>query len=116
MPDHRSPGEGPSCESRESLCSSSSSTSHGVVERVQKWVADNKHVVIVGAVVATVAIGGAAYYASSSRGRDGDRAERKKDKKKAGKSSSKKKKAINDTDGPLLEEISLAGADEVHGG
>ena len=94
---------------------SSSSTSHGVVERVQNWVADNKRVVIVGAVVATVAIGGAAYYASSSRGGDGDRAERKKEKKKAGKSSSKKKKAVNDADGPLLEEISPAGADEVDG-
>ncbi|KAI0804664.1 ADP/ATP carrier receptor [Irpex lacteus] len=91
----------------------SSTTSQGVVERVQSWVSENKRVVIAGAVVATVAIGGAAYYASSSRGGDGDRAERKKDKKKGGKSSSKKKKNVSDSDGPLLEEISPKVENEV---
>jgi mitochondrial import receptor subunit TOM70 len=90
---------------------SSSATSQGVVERVQNWVSENKRVVIVGAVVATVAIGGAAYYASSSRG-DGDNVERKKDKKKASKTSSKKKKAVNDSESPILEEVAPKVADE----
>ncbi|KAI0338689.1 ADP/ATP carrier receptor [Trametopsis cervina] len=90
-----------------------SSTSQGVVDRVQNWVSENKRVVIVGAVVATVAIGGAAYYASTSRSGDGDKGERKKDKKKAAKASSKKKKAVGESDGPILEEISPKVVDEV---
>ncbi|RDX45750.1 ADP/ATP carrier receptor [Lentinus brumalis] len=79
----------------------SSSSSPGVVDRVQNFVSENKHAVLLGTAAALVAIGGVAYYASSSRGPGGDveRGEGKKDKKK-----SKKRKTVKDDDGPLLEE------------
>ncbi|PSR77738.1 hypothetical protein PHLCEN_2v7722 [Hermanssonia centrifuga] len=82
---------------------SSSAPATGVVERVQSFVSENKRAVLIGAAVAAAAIGGAAYYASTSRG-DSDKGSRRKDKKKASKSS-KKRRSVNDTDGPLLEEI-----------
>ncbi|KAI0702378.1 ADP/ATP carrier receptor [Cerioporus squamosus] len=79
----------------------SSSSSPGVVDRVQNFVSEHKHAVLLGTAAALVAIGGVAYYASSSRAPGGDveRAEGKKDKKK-----SKKRKTVKDEDGPLLEE------------
>ena len=82
---------------------SSSSTSQGVVERVQSFVSENRRAVLIGAAAAVVAIGGVAYYASTSRGPgasgDAEAGERKKDKKK-----SKKRKTVKDKDGPILEE------------
>lgn len=80
---------------------SSSTSSQGVVDRVQNFVSEHKHAVLLGTAAALVAIGGVAYYASSSRGPGGDveRGEGKKDKKK-----SKKRKTVKDEDGPLLEE------------
>ena len=79
----------------------SSSSSQGVVDRVQNFVSENKHAVLIATAAAVVAIGGVAYYASTSRGPGGDveRAEGKKDKKK-----SKKRKTVKDDDGPILEE------------
>ena len=80
---------------------SSSTSSQGVVDRVQNFVSEHKHAVLLGTAAALVAIGGVAYYASSSRGPGGDveRGEGKKDKKK-----SKKRKTVKDKDGPVLEE------------
>ena len=80
---------------------SSSTSSQGVVDRVQNFVSEHKHAVLLGTAAALVAIGGVAYYASSSRGPGGDveRGEGKKDKQK-----SKKRKTVKDEDGPLLEE------------
>lgn len=81
---------------------SSSTSSQGVVDRVQHFVSEHKHAVLIGTAAALVAIGGAAYYASSSgsgsRG-DVEKGEGKKDRKK-----SKKKKTVKDEDGPILEE------------
>ncbi|CCL98887.1 uncharacterized protein FIBRA_00894 [Fibroporia radiculosa] len=91
----------------------SSSTSQGVVERVQSFVSENKRAVLIGAAAAVVAIGGVAYYASTSRGPGGGDAEKgeyKKDKKKGSKSS-KKRKTVKDADGPILEERSPRVAD-----
>jgi len=83
--------------------SSSSTSSQGVVERVQSFVSENRRAVLIGTAAALVAIGGVAYYASTSRGpgADGDaeKGERKKDKKKG-----KKRKMMKDKDGPILEE------------
>ncbi|OSC98622.1 ADP/ATP carrier receptor [Trametes coccinea BRFM310] len=81
---------------------SSSTSSQGVVDRVQNFVSEHKHAVLIGTAAALVAIGGVAYYASSSRsGPRGDveKGEGKKDKKK-----SKKRKTVKDEDGPILEE------------
>ncbi|CDO73866.1 hypothetical protein BN946_scf185016.g23 [Trametes cinnabarina] len=81
---------------------SSSTSSQGVVDRVQNFVSEHKHAVLIGTAAALVAIGGVAYYASSSssgpRG-DVEKGEGKKDKKKG-----KKKKTAKDEDGPILEE------------
>ncbi|KAI0631511.1 hypothetical protein C8Q77DRAFT_1127285 [Trametes polyzona] len=82
---------------------SSSTSSQGVVDRVQNFVSEHKHAVLLGTAAALVAIGGVAYYASSSsssgpRG-DVEKGEGKKDRKK-----SKKKKTVKDDDGPILEE------------
>ncbi|KAL7278186.1 hypothetical protein ACG7TL_008160 [Trametes sanguinea] len=81
---------------------SSSTSSQGVVDRVQNFVSEHKHAVLIGTAAALVAIGGVAYYASSSssgpRG-DVEKGEGKKDKKK-----SKKRKTVKDEDGPILEE------------
>lgn len=79
------------------MSSSTSSTSSGIVERVQTFVSENKKTVLIGSAVAAVAVGGAVYYASTSSGQGGD----KKDKKR---SSGKKKKTVKDKDGPILEE------------
>ncbi len=92
---------------------SSSAPATGVVERVQSFVSENKRAVLIGAAVAAAAIGGAAYYASTSRG-DSDKGSRRKDKKKASKSS-KKRRSVNDTDGPLLEEIKPKDVELVDG-
>ncbi|KAH8105230.1 hypothetical protein BXZ70DRAFT_1004749 [Cristinia sonorae] len=84
---------------------SSSTSSEGVVDRVQAFVAENKRAVLVGAALTVAAIGGAAYYASTSRrpgDGDAEKGERKRDKKKG--KSSKKQKSAKDEDGPLLEE------------
>lgn len=85
--------------------SSSSTSSQGVVERVQSFVSENRRAVLIGTAAALVAIGGVAYYASTSRGpgADGDseKGEHKKDKKKG-----KKRKTMKDKDGPILEERS----------
>ncbi|KAH9895871.1 ADP/ATP carrier receptor [Cubamyces lactineus] len=81
---------------------SSSTSSQGVVDRVQNFVSEHKHAVLIGTAAALVAIGGVAYYAaSSSSGPRGDveKGEGKKDKKK-----SKKRKTVKDDDGPILEE------------
>ncbi|KAJ8469938.1 hypothetical protein ONZ51_g8655 [Trametes cubensis] len=81
---------------------SSSTSSQGVVDRVQNFVFEHKHAVLIGTAAALVAIGGVAYYAaSSSSGSRGDveKGEGKKDKKK-----SKKRKTVKDDDGPILEE------------
>ncbi|KZT66949.1 TPR-like protein [Daedalea quercina L-15889] len=84
---------------------SSSTSSQGVVERVQSFVSENRRAVLIGTAAAVVAIGGVAYYASTSRGPgaggdgDAEKGERKKDKKK-----SKKRKTVKDKDGPILEE------------
>ncbi|RPD58165.1 ADP/ATP carrier receptor [Lentinus tigrinus ALCF2SS1-7] len=80
---------------------SSSTSSQGVADRVQNFVSEHKHAVLLGTAAALVAIGGVAYYASSSRGPGGDveRGEGKKDKKK-----SKKRKTVKDDDGPIIEE------------
>ncbi|KAI8995265.1 hypothetical protein BD414DRAFT_506078 [Trametes punicea] len=80
---------------------SSSTPSQGVVERVQNFVSEHKHAVLIGTAAALVAIGGVAYYASSSSGPRGDveKGEGKKEKKK-----SKKRKTVKDEDGPILEE------------
>ncbi|KAI0665614.1 hypothetical protein C8Q78DRAFT_1083846 [Trametes maxima] len=81
----------------------SSPSSQGVVDRVQNFVSENKHAVLIGTAAALVAIGGVAYYASSSssgsRSGDVEKGEGKKDKKK-----SKKRKTVKDDDGPILEE------------
>ncbi|TBU23389.1 ADP/ATP carrier receptor [Dichomitus squalens] len=79
----------------------SSTSSQGVVERVQNFVSEHKHAVLIATAAAVVAVGGVAYYASTSRGPGGDveKGEGKKDKKK-----SKKRKTVKDEDGPLLEE------------
>ncbi|KAI0821749.1 hypothetical protein BC628DRAFT_1412718 [Trametes gibbosa] len=81
---------------------SSSTSSQAVVDRVQNFVSEHKHAVLIGTAAALVAIGGAAYYASSSssgpRG-DVEKGEGKKDRKKG-----KKKKTVKDEDGPILEE------------
>ena len=86
------------------MSSPASSTSHGVVERVQSFVAENKRVILIGAALTAVAIGGAAYYASTSGslggGDSAGKTERKKDKKKG-----KKRKTAKDDDMPILEEI-----------
>ncbi|OJT10804.1 Mitochondrial import receptor subunit tom70 [Trametes pubescens] len=80
---------------------SSSTSSQGVVDRVQNFVSEHKHAVLIGTAAALVAIGGAAYYASSSSGPRGDveKGEGKKDRKKG-----KKRKTVKDDDGPILEE------------
>ncbi|KAI0755697.1 ADP/ATP carrier receptor [Fomes fomentarius] len=80
---------------------SSSTSSQGVVDRVQNFVSEHKNAVLLGTAAAIVAIGGVAYYASSSRGPGGDveKGEGKKDKKK-----SKKRKTVKDDDGPIIEE------------
>ncbi|KAI0739404.1 ADP/ATP carrier receptor [Daedaleopsis nitida] len=80
---------------------SSSTSSQGVVDRVQNFISENKHAILIGTAAALVAVGGVAYYASSSRGPGGDveKGEGKKDKKK-----SKKRKTVKDEDGPILEE------------
>ncbi|KAI0710921.1 ADP/ATP carrier receptor [Earliella scabrosa] len=80
---------------------SSSTSSQGVVDRVQNFVSEHKHAVLLGTAAALVAIGGVAYYASSSRGPGGDveKGESKKDKKKG-----KKRKTVKDEDGPIIEE------------
>ncbi|KAI0773196.1 ADP/ATP carrier receptor [Trametes elegans] len=82
---------------------SSSTSSQGVADRVQNFVSEHKHAVLLGTAAALVAIGGAAYYASSSssgaRAGDVEKGEGKKDKKKG-----KKRKTVKDDDGPLLEE------------
>ena len=79
----------------------SSTSSQGVVDRVQAFVSEHKHAVLLATAAAVVAVGGVAYYASTSRGPDGDveKGEGKKDKKK-----SKKRKTVKDDDGPILEE------------
>ncbi len=86
------------------MSSPASSTSQGVVEHVQSFVAENKRVILIGAAITAVAIGGAAYYASTSGslggGDSADKSERKKDKKKG-----KKRKTVKDDDLPILEEI-----------
>jgi import receptor subunit TOM70 len=77
-----------------------SSTSY--LERIQDFVAENKKAVLIGSAAAALAVGGVVYYASTSRGPGGDLEKGKsRDKKK----SSKKRKTVNDSDGPLLEEI-----------
>ncbi|KAL6303601.1 ADP/ATP carrier receptor [Sparassis latifolia] len=88
----------------------SSSTSQGVVDRVQHFVSENKRTLIIGTAAIVVAIGGVAYLASTSRSSQGDaeKGERKKDKKK----SSKKRKTVKDQDGPILEERSPKVAEE----
>ncbi|KAI0370674.1 TPR-like protein [Pilatotrama ljubarskyi] len=90
---------------------SSSTSSQGVVDRVQNFVSEHKHAVLIGTAAALVAIGGVAYYAStSSSGPRGDveKGEGKKDRKK-----SKKRKTVKDDDGPILEECKpKAGAAE----
>ena len=80
---------------------SSSTTSQGVVDRVQNFVSENKHAILIATAAAVVAVGGVAYYASTSRAPGGDveKAEGRKDKKK-----SKKRKTVKDDDGPILEE------------
>ncbi|KAI0922458.1 hypothetical protein AcV7_005987 [Taiwanofungus camphoratus] len=94
---------------------SSSTSSQGVVDRVQSFVSENKRAILIGTAAALVAIGGVAYYASTSRGPggegDAEKGERKKDKKKTRKSS-KKRKSVKDKDGPILEERSPKVADE----
>ncbi|KAI0942715.1 hypothetical protein AcW1_003272 [Taiwanofungus camphoratus] len=94
---------------------SSSTSSQGVVDRVQSFVSENKRAILIGTAAALVAIGGVAYYASTSRGPggegDAEKGERKKDKKKTSKSS-KKRKSVKDKDGPILEERSPKVADE----
>ena len=64
---------------------SSSTSSQGVVERVQNFVSEHKHAVLIATAAAVVAVGGVAYYASTSRGPGGDveKGEGKKDKKKS---------------------------------
>ena len=86
---------------------SSSTSSQGVVERVQNFVSEHKHAVLIATAAAVVAVGGVAYYASTSRGPGGDveKGEGKKDKKK-----SKKRKTVKDEDGPILEERKLKPA------
>lgn len=91
------------------MSSPASSTSQGVVDRVQAFVSENKRVILIGAALTAVAIGGAAYYASTSGGGDpSDKAERKKDKKKG-----KKRKTVKDDDGPILEEVTPSPAPKV---
>ncbi|OBZ73262.1 Mitochondrial import receptor subunit tom70 [Grifola frondosa] len=89
---------------------SSSTSSQGVVDRVQSFVSENKRAILIGTAAALVAIGGVAYYASTSRsgGNEGDseKGERKKDKKK-----NKKRKTVKDKDGPILEERAPKDAD-----
>ncbi|KZT04026.1 ADP/ATP carrier receptor [Laetiporus sulphureus 93-53] len=87
----------------------SSSTSPGVVERVQNFVSENRRAVIIGTAAALVAIGGVAYYASTSRGPKGgdvEKGERKKDKKK------KKRKGTKGGEGPILEERTASLPDD----
>lgn len=80
---------------------SPSTSSQSVVERVQNFVSEHKHAVLIATAAAVVAVGGVAYYASTSRGPGGDveKGEGKKDKKK-----SKKRKTVKDDDGPIIEE------------
>ncbi|EIW52732.1 ADP/ATP carrier receptor, partial [Trametes versicolor FP-101664 SS1] len=80
---------------------SSSTSAQGVVDRIQNFVSEHKHAVLISTAAALVAIGGAAYYASSSSGPRGDveKGEGKKDRKKG-----KKRKTVKDDDGPILEE------------
>ena len=80
---------------------SETATAPSVVERVQNFVSENKHAVLIATAAAVVAVGGVAYYASTSRAPGGDveKGEGKKDKKK-----SKKRKTVKDKDGPILEE------------
>ena len=80
---------------------SSSTSSQGVVDRVQNFVSEHKHAVLIATAAAVIAAGGVAYYASTSRGPGGDveKGDGKKDKKK-----SKKRKTVKDDDGPILEE------------
>ena len=76
-----------------------SSTSY--LERIQDFVTENKKAILVGSAAAALAVGGVIYYAST-RSPGGDLEKGKsRDKKK----SSKKRKTVNDTDGPILEEI-----------
>ncbi|KIY67018.1 mitochondrial outer membrane translocase receptor TOM70 [Cylindrobasidium torrendii FP15055 ss-10] len=82
----------------------SSTTQHGLVDRVQDFVAENKKAVLIGAAVATVAVGGAFYYASSSSA-PGSGERRSKKKSSKDKSEKSKKKTVKDADGPLLEEV-----------
>ncbi|KAI0077999.1 ADP/ATP carrier receptor [Panus rudis PR-1116 ss-1] len=94
---------------------SSSTTSPGVVDRVQNFVSENKKVVLVGAAIAVAAVGASVYFASTSRsaageggaaGGDVEKGEKKKKKK-----SGKKKKAAKDSE-PLLEEIAPKAEEE----
>ncbi|KAJ6510652.1 ADP/ATP carrier receptor [Mycena sanguinolenta] len=73
-----------------------SSTSPGIVDRVQRFVEENKTAILIGTGVA-VALGGAAYLASTSGG-DRDK------KKKSPKAPTKKRRSVKDADGPILEE------------
>ncbi|KAJ7060570.1 ADP/ATP carrier receptor [Mycena amicta] len=76
----------------------------GLIDRVQSFVAENKTVLLVGAVA--LAAGGAAYYASTSSGSSSSASDRKK--KGSSKPPSSKKRAggksVKDADGPILEE------------
>ncbi|TCD70393.1 TOM (translocase of outer membrane) complex component [Steccherinum ochraceum] len=91
---------------------SASTSSDGVVERVQNFVAENKRAVLLGAALTVAAIGGVAYYASTSRRSDDGDPEKGDRKKKKASKSSKKTKSGKDEDGPLLEEAKPKTADE----
>lgn len=65
------------------------------IERVQDFVSENRRAILVATAAALVAAG-AVYYASSSR--PSSSKGKSKDKKP-------KKKSVNDSDGPIIEEI-----------
>lgn len=87
----------------------SDSPAQPLLERVQGFVSEHKHAILVGAAAAALAAGGVAYYASTSRrarapdGDDPEKGEHKPKDKKKGKSL-KKRKSGKDKDGPILEE------------
>lgn len=92
---------------------SSSTSSEGVVDRVQAFVSENKRVVLVGAALTVAAIGGFAYYASTSR-RPGEGDTEKGERKK--KSKSKKPKSSKDGEEPLLEETASKAGETAEAG